>query len=541
MLIDGSKESEEKIFKLQHLIDQCVNGTQFLANPDTSIVIENLGPEINSEYPDYTPLLTADEKTLFFTSRRPNGTGDKYDLMDDNLPMEDIYISYLDSNKWSNPVLISEKINTKSHDASLSITPDGQSLFFYNSTHAGEGNIFESKLKGEEWTTPVKLANGINSEYLEVSASVSPDGNELYFVSNRPGGIGQKDIYKATKNEKGEWVNPVNLGDVINTPYNEDAAYFHPDGSLYFSSQGHNSMGGYDVFVTRQNINGDWTTPENLGYPINTSDDELFFVWSADGKRAYFATHREDSYGDRDIYVMHRPEHKVSSVIVMSGVVKSKATGEPIEALITVVDNKTGEQISHFQSNSLTGKYSIVLKTGVSYGITARAKDYLTYSENINIADTISYHEIEKNFVMEPLQYGSVVILNNVFFDYNKADLRPESFAELDIFKELIDDNPRLYLEIAGHTDSDGSDKYNFDLSQRRAQAVIDYFVKIGISSKRFLGVGYGEKFPVATNETVEGKQLNRRTEVIVHEINKEPGKNWINQEGYYYTKAKKK
>ncbi len=532
------KSREEDISKINHLIDQCNYGKGFLTSPDTTIIIKNLGTDINSEYPDYTPLLTADEKTLFFTSRRPGGTGDKYDLLDDNLPMEDIYVSQQDSNgRWSSPQLISENINTKTHEASLSVTPDGQALFFYNSSKAGEGNIFQSKLKGEEWTVSMKLGNGINTEHLEVSASVSPDGNELYFVSNRPGGKGLKDIYRATKNEKGEWDNPMNLGDVINTPYNEDAAYFHPDGSLYFSSQGHTSMGGYDVFVTTQNENGDWTTPINLGYPINTAFDELFFVWSADGKRAYFATHRDDSYGDRDIYVMHRPEHQESSVIVMKGVVKSKETNEPIEAVITIIDNKTGEQISHFQSNSSTGKYTLVLETGVDYGVTAKAKGYLTYSENIFIADTISFHEIEKDFLLEPLKKGSRVKLNNVFFDYDKAVLRPESHAELDIYKELINENPKLYLEIAGHTDSDGSESYNFDLSKRRSQAVINYFEKIGIDASRFLGVGYGESFPVATNETDEGKQLNRRTEIIVHEINGGIDKNWINKKGYYYAK----
>ena len=256
---------KEDVRKINHLIAQCTNGKIFLKTPDTTLVIENLGAEINSEYPDYTPLLTADEKTLFFTSRRPGGTGEKYDLLDDNLPMEDIYISDQDSNnRWSPPRLISENINTNTHEASLSITPDGQALFFYNSSKAGEGNIYISQLKGDEWTKSLKLGNGINTEYLEVSASVSPSGNELYFVSNRPEGNGLKDIYMATKNEKGEWYNPQNLGDIINTPYNEDAAYFHPDGSLYFSSQGHNSMGGYDVFVSTQNDNGDWTTQLTL-------------------------------------------------------------------------------------------------------------------------------------------------------------------------------------------------------------------------------------------------------------------------------------
>lgn len=302
------KKQHDKEFEIvNHLINEAKNGIELIKNPVQGVEMHNLGLNINSEYPDYAPLLSSDGKTMVFTSRRPNSTGNIRDEGDDNLFMEDIYISVLQYGKWSKAKKISPKINTEHHESASGLSPDGTHLFIYRDNEHHTGDIWESKWMGTEWDEPTKMHHHINSIHFEAGGSISDDGNKFFFVSDRPGGEGQRDIYMATKNKHGQWSHPVNLGDQINTQFNEESPFITPDGkTLYFSSKGHNSMGGYDLFKsTYDESTKTWSKAENLGFPINSANDELFFVVSHDGKTAYFSTHHEDSYGHYDIYLLN--------------------------------------------------------------------------------------------------------------------------------------------------------------------------------------------------------------------------------------------
>ncbi len=590
------KKHISEIQILKKLISEAKSGIQ-LTKDTANVIIENLGDDINSEYEEIVPLISADESVLLFTSRRPSTTGGHKD--EDGLYMEDIYISHKENGKWGRPKNIGTNINTDEHDACIGLSVNGEELYVYRNNKYKTGDIYVSHLKGAVWSEPKKMPKGINTKNLENSASVSADGKRLFFTSDRKGGFGGEDVYVVEKLPNGEWGEPINLGEEINTPYDDDAPYIHPDGkTLYFSSRGHNTMGGYDIFQSKYK-NGKWSKAINLGHPINTPRHDIFFVWSADGKRAYFATHREDSYGEEDLYVLTIKERKKVakidttliaeveieeiveeekvfeapqvSLIVLKGIITTDKIQQKIkeqmltnsvvskeniitdstlldsnlvnvdvidttgvEAQITIVDNETAELIGIYHSNSVTGKYTIVLPPGKNYGISVEAKNCLPYSENINLPDIGKYYEDERNVILEALIEGSLTTLKNVFFDYNKASLRGQSFIELNKFVEVLQKNPTLHIEIAGHTDSDGSNIYNLDLSQQRAESVVQYFVENGIKRNRMLAIGYGENFPVASNLTDQGKQLNRRTELIIHETLKE-GEDWQERTGFYY------
>ncbi|WMJ74778.1 OmpA family protein [Cytophagaceae bacterium ABcell3] len=530
---DPEKE-EGDVAMIERNIQMCRTGIE-LVRDSLNVEIHNLGPVINSRYPEYAPVISVDEQTLIFTSRRPGTTGNSKDVMTDQY-FEDIYISHKDSSgAWGEPQNIGGNINTGGHDACIGMSPDGQMLFIYKDV--GMGDIYYSTLKGAEWSKPKKMGGIINTpKSWEPSASITADEKTIFFTSDRKGGHGGTDIYMAVKDDDGSWGPPKNLGPTINTPFDEDAPFIHPDGkTLYFSSRGHNTMGGYDIFVSEYFAEADsFSAPVNIGYPINTADDDIFFVWSADGSRGYFSSVREEGYGDKDLYVVHRPKPKVS-LIVLKGKVFSEETAKPVGADITVTDNETNEVVNQFNANSHTGKYTVIVPPGKNYGVSIEAAGYLHFSENIFIPEKEDYHELVKDFYLEPISEGSRIVLKNVFFDSDKYVLKNSSHAELDRIAKLLINEPDVFVEIAGHTDNIGNEAYNQELSEKRAASVVDYLVSKGIEKHRMVPIGYGEKFPVATNQDEEGRQQNRRTEMIVIEDPKkaEGGK------GYYYSLPK--
>ncbi|MFN6944018.1 MAG: OmpA family protein [Cytophagaceae bacterium] len=530
------KKDAENIKIADRLIAQCKTGIELMANP-LKVTIENIGPTINSPYPDYAAVISADEQVLIFTSRRPNTTGGKRDEYTGDY-FEDIYISYKDtSGEWGTPKNIGSNINTPGHDASIALSPDGQTLFIYKDD--GNGDIFYSILEGDKWSNPKTMGGNINTpRSWEPSASISADEKTLFFTSDRPGGLGGRDLYISKRQANGQWSEPKNLGPNVNTEYDDDAPFIHPDGkTLYFSSKGHKGMGGFDIFTVEYFAETDsFSTPVNLGYPINTADDDIFFVWSADGSRGYFSSIREEGYGEKDIYVVSRPKPKVSLIVLKGKVYSEKNDNTPIGAMITVTDNETNEIVAVFNSNSHTGRYTVIIPPGKNYGISVEAPGYLNFSENVFIPQKEDYHEFVKNFNLEPLKKGSRIVLKNVFFDTDKAALRKESYSELDRFVKLLKEQPELFVEIAGHTDDVGDNKYNQKLSERRAHSVVDYLVSKGIDKKRLFPVGYGEDFFMAPNDTEEGRQLNRRTELIIVDDLK-PGEDLKNRKGHYYQK----
>ena len=495
---------------IEKRIQECKTGKELMEKP-VKVKIENIGAAINSIYPEYAPVISSDESVLMFTSRRDGSTGGKDKITGEY--DEDVFISYQKNNKWSAAKNVGSPINTKEHDSNIALSNDGQSLLLYKDDN-GNGNIYESKQKGDKWSVPVKLPAPINTESHESSASYSPDGKTLYFVSNRPGGIGGRDIYYATLNSNGQWENITNIGNVINTPYDEEGVFMHPDGkTLYFSSQGHNTMGGFDIFKSVFE-DGKWGTPVNIGYPINTPDDDLFFVIAASGLRGYYASVKEGGFGDLDIYVINFIDEKpIVYVTILKGTITDAISNQPVEADIEIIDNEKNESVAKFNSNSATGNYLVSLPSGKNYGISVNAKGYLFHSENVNIPPSTGYQEIIRDIALQKIIVGSRTVLNNIFFDYDKATLRNESLAELDRLVSLLKNSSTLKIQISGHTDNKGSAEYNQNLSENRAKAVVDYLISKGIDKSRLEYKGYGFSRPVAPNDTDTGRQLNRRTE----------------------------
>ena len=524
-------------------INECQTGKELEKNP-VRVFIDNLPGNVNSKYPEYGAIITADESEMLFTSRRFGSTGEKMDAGIGEY-YEDIYITYRDENgHWGDPQNMGKPINTDGHDATVGISPDGTKLLIYIDDN-GDGNLYECDLKGESWSKPKKLGKNINTEYHESSASFTSDGKTLYFVSDKPGGLGEHDIYKSQWNEEKErWGEATNLGPNVNTIYDEEGVFIHPDGkTMYFSSQGHNTMGGYDIFKSEL-VNGIWQKPTNLGYPVNTPDEDVFFVVSASGKHGYYSSFTPDGFGEKDLHVITflGPEKQVilnnednliasiaepvkeiviepevvvdrNKVTILKGIVSDAVSGKPVEAKIELIDNEKSEVFASFNSNSKTGKYLVSLPSGKNYGLAVKAEGYLFHSENFIIPESAAYQEITKNIKLKKIEIGSTIVLKNIFFDFDKATLRPESTVELENLQKILTDNPTIKVEISGHTDSKGSDEYNLKLSDNRSKSVVDWLINKGIDSKRLIYKGYGETIPIATNDTDEGRQLNRRTE----------------------------
>lgn len=539
------KEKEETEKKIQ----ECKTGKELYAKPIRAF--SDILPEtVNSKYPEYGAIISADESVMIFTSRRPGGTGDKIDEII-NEPFEDLYISYRVNGQWSQAQNMGKPVNSDGHDATINLSPDGQTLLIYKDDK-GDGNIYQCKLDGNVWSKPKKLGKNINTKYHEASACFSYDGKTLYFVSNRPDmSLGDRDIFMSKWDEKEQdWGPPANLGPTINTKYGEDGIFMHPDGkTLYFSSKGHNTMGGYDIFKSVFE-NGKWSKPENMGYPVNSPDDDVFFVMNASGKRAYYTSFKTDGFGEKDLYVITflgpekpltlnvednliasiaapikeivmEPAVEVSKtkVTILKGYFKDAETLQPLEASIELIDNSNGQIILSSTSNSATGKFLVSLPSGKNYGLAAKSEGYMFHSENFDIPESAAYKEVTKEIRMKKIKVGTVIILNNIFYDYGKATLRPESTYELDRVQKVMIDNPKIKVEISGHTDARGSDDFNNKLSADRAKSVVDYLIQKGIPNDRLVYAGYGKQQLLIPNAKTEDEhQQNRRTEFKIIE-----------------------
>jgi len=539
-------DSRQSVKDIDRKISECKNGIELVKNP-VLVFIDNAGPEINSTFPDYGPVISADESIMMYTSRRSTTSGGGIDPNDQQY-YEDIYISTNETGKWTTGTNMGKPVNTDNrHDATVALSADGQKLFIYlDDMVRGSGNIYECDQKGTSWAKPDRLNDNVNTKFHESSASITADGNLIYFVSDKEGGFGQHDIYKSIWDpKKQKWGEPENLGPTINTPYGEHGVYIHPDGkTLFFSSEGQKTMGGYDIFKTVwDDKRKKWSTPENLGYPINSADDDIDFVLSASGKHAYYSAFKAGGYGEKDIYkitfitpknpVLNTEDNLLASVTepisqaviakeisipvvsvsILKGTILDGVTRQPLEADIELVDNVLNQVIASFKSNSATGKFLVSLPAGKNYGIAVKKEGYLFHSENFDIPAAAGYQEYIKDVELKNIAVGTKIVLRNIFFDFDKATLRPESTYELERLIQLLKDVPTMKIEIGGHTDSKGSDEYNLKLSGSRAESVVTYLSTHGIDKARLTSKGYGETKPMATNETDDGRQLNRRTE----------------------------
>jgi len=523
---------------------ECRAGQALMARP-LRVFVDNLGPALNSPEDDHSPVITADESALFFTSRRAGGTaGGKAPTSGRGAP-EDVYSAQWTGAGWGPARNVNAPVNTPGNDATVALAPDGQRLLLHPENNAGD--LSESRLTATGWGKPRELGSPINTKHRETSATYSPDGKYIYFVSDRPeGSLGGRDIYKAEIDGKAP---AVNLGPAINTPYNEEGVFMAPDGkTLYFSSEGHGTMGGFDIFRSVLE-NGRWGTPENLGWPINTPGDDVFFVATASGRFGYFASDRPGGLGGRDLYritflgaekqpalnqedrllagrprALRRPLPVVKvpvltpEVTLLKGIVTDVASLQPVPAQLEVIDNATGQTVASFQTTA-AGKYLVSLPSGTNYGLVVRNENYLFHSENVNLPPAAGYAETVKNIRLQKVEAGSNIVLRNVFFDPGKAVLRPESTAELARLLRLLADSPRLKLQLSGHTDEAGSAEANLGLSERRAQAIATYLVEHKIKPERLKATGFGSTVPLsasATGSAEELRQLNRRTEFKV-------------------------
>ncbi len=533
--LESSKKNHRWRAETRREIEALDEAKKKTENPE-KFVIRDIGSGINHKRdPDYVPVISADESVLIFTSRRPGSTGGLQNNRGEPDSIngeyfEDIYISQkINDTAWSEPVSIGPNINTNGHDASIGLSPDGQKLFLYRSDGIKYGNIYTSDLKGDEWQVPEPLPYPINTRYWEGSASITPDGRTIYFASNRPGGYGGKDLYMIKKLPDDTWAQPKNLGPEVNTSTDEDAPFIHPDGTtLYFSSKGHKSIGGHDIFVTQSTGRYEWSEPKNMGYPVNTTANDIYFVLSASGERGYYSSVNDEGIQSEDIKVVEMPRDEFYApqpLTVLKGfILPQDSSGEtPPSLKIEVYDNETGDKVGDFQPNELTGRYILILPRGKDYNIAVEADGYLFHSENVNVPEAqADFVEINKNIYLQEIKKGSKIVLNNIFFDFNEATLRDASLIELERVIKIMKDDPKLVMEFLGHTDAMGDFNYNTSLSQERADVAVEYLVSQGISKDRLLAIGYGETRPVQLNaflngrDNSAGRQLNRRTELEI-------------------------
>ena len=469
----------------------------------------NLGINVNSNADEYLPALSADGSTLIFT-RSENVKG---------VRNEDFYISYNDTDQWQFANNLGEPINTLKNEGAQCITADGKTLYFTacsRNDSYGRCDIYQSDFVNEKWTNPVNLGPNINTESWESQPAISSDGRQLFFVSNRPGGRGGKDIWVSYKNANGVWMEAKNIGDKINTSKDDISPFLHWDNqTLYFASKGFIGMGGFDVFVSRLNGSGDWGEATNIGYPINSPSDENSLIVAKDGRTAYFASSffNEDR-NDLDLYTFDLPQESRSlEVAYIQGLITDSKTNNPIKADIELVNLKSGKSYKSSESD-LDGNYMLCLPSDAEYALTVNKKKYLFYSENIKLEHEGSI--LVKNFKLQPLEVGEQVRLDNIFFELNSSNLKDESLVELNKIIKFMASNPFLVIEIGGHTDNSGSKAYNLNLSDDRARSVKDALVQRGIPSDRIQTKGYGMSVPLNTNSSEQERALNRRTELKI-------------------------
>jgi outer membrane protein OmpA-like peptidoglycan-associated protein len=578
LLGDKSKDWERK--DLEKRIAECESG-KILAHTPRRASIEHLGKQFNTRFYEASPVVSADEKVLIFTAKRDKSTG--YEMSEDGTYFEDVYIATKGKGGTWAKVEKLNGVNSNGHDAIVSIAPNGKRLILYKGIQ--NGDLYAGTLEKGKVLDVRPLPSVFNTKFRESSACINAENNLVYFTSNRPNeSQGGLDIWISQRDSNGIWQEAKNLGGNINSPFDEDGLCLMPDGkTLYFSSKGHNSIGGYDIFKTTFR-NGEWSKPENIGLPINTPYDDVFVSVSQDGKRLYFSSYRNDSFGSYDLYMatllgepkepelvkgdylstqeaiklgLYTPNEDnlllTNDLTLVKGIVIDPETGKPLAAQVIVSDNEKEKVVTKVESNPKTGEFEVTVPTGGNYGVAIKSEGRLLHSENIDtrnkeekkieLADSktitntsekknkestkvdntlkntekVSINEKPKEVFLEvkpeKVAEGSSVRLNNIFFDVDKADLRKESTSELNHVVELMTEYPNMVVEVAGHTDNTGTAEHNMALSTERARSVLKYLVDKGIEKKRIVAVGYGMSKPLASNDTEEGKQSNRRTE----------------------------
>ena len=480
---------------------------------------------VNTIHDDYFPSITADGLMISTTVLSPKWMGDA--------PMqyqEDMYVSYWNGSKWSYSEPLPAPMNGYGNEGSQSFSADGRYMFFVQCTNrenVGSCDIWYSIRKGDKWSNPINLGEPANSRYWESNPVMSPTGDMIYFTSNRPNGLGGKDIWcvQVYIDDYGylKTYNPQPLGKPINTDKDEFAPFIHADNhTLYFSSDGHKGLGGQDIFRSVRSDDGTWSTPENLGYPINTHGDESGFVINGLGNRAYFASDQLENNGKKlDIYEIDLPINLQprTRMVYSPGRVYDIKTGKPLQARVEIFEGATNAR--HFESISDAANGSFVAflpensqlptpNSQLIFALSAQREGYLPYTMSITSpGDSILVG-------LTRIASGNSITLNNLYFDYDSDKILPNSYAEIQRLMLFLKQNKNIKIKIVGHTDNQGSNAYNLDLSRRRAEALMNALIQKGISADRLIAEGKGSTQPITTNDTEEGRAQNRRVEVII-------------------------
>lgn len=476
----------------------------------------SIGPAVNTRDDEYWPSLTADGQTLMFTRQvysdyYPSAMGNS---------QEDFYLSFLSGNVWQKALPAGEPLNTRNNEGAQTLSSNGKYMYFTaceRSGGLGSCDIYFSAFRNGGWSVPVNLGWPVNTTGWESTPSVSADGNLLIFSSNRPGGIGGKDLWSSSITKKGTWSNPVNLGKSINTAGDEMSPFIHFDGkTLYFASDGRPGMGGLDIYMSRLINDSTWSEAQNLGYPINTSSDDMGLIIDAGGQKAYFSSKRDNENG-KDIFCFVPDESfRPDPVSYIKGKVADRVTGKFLKADYKLI-NLSSNKITVMNTTDEEGNFLVCLPSGNNYGINISKSGYLFYSESFMFEGLHSAVEpLIKRIYLSPLNVGEKMQLSNVFYEVDSWELKKESVNELNNLVDLLDATKDLIVEIGGYTDSTGTNEYNLVLSEKRARSVVDYLISKGISSARLKYKGYGNTSPIGNNITVEGRKLNRRTEMKI-------------------------
>jgi len=470
-----------------------------------------LSDSINAFTMQYFPVLTADEQEMIFTRRL--GTKDEHD--------EDLVISKRkEDGTWSKPTSLSEKINSAYNEGTCAISADGRTLIFTSCLgRKGYGNcdLFLSRKNGEEWTAPVNMGPQVNSAAWESQPSLSADGRTLYFVSDRRGGEGNRDIYFAYLLDDGKWTKAENMGDIINTPFDEISPFIHANGrTLYFTSNGRPGFGGYDIYKSERE-NGQWGDPENYGSPVNTYEDQFSFFITANGEKGYYSHEEGFNQNATKIYEVVIPEemrekHRGG---VVRGIVRDKRTKNLLKASVELFDLAAGELVAKVSSDSVSGRYMMVLPEGFEYALYVSKPGYLFQSLHFN-DEQQGPDAVVIDIDLEPVKAGASMILNNIFFETDKYDLKPNSLTELNKVVRFLKESTSVKIEIAGHTDNVGAEDYNKQLSLKRANAVAEYLIRSGVKEEQVTQKGYGASNPIRPNDSDVNRGFNRRIEIRV-------------------------
>lgn len=559
LYIDSSnKRNKAGVEMAKKYIEECKSAIE-LTKDTLRIEIQNLGGSVNSDCDDYSIVPTGDGKRIYFGSRRAT-SGSSSKRYDDKKFDENIFITDFQNGVWTNALPVGSKINTEYCETPLYLSKAEDRLFVY-AGYEGNGDIMVSELRRGSWRAPVKEKIGISSNFPETSMCISPDGNEVAFIRDAgKKGIGGKDIYIVKRIKDKRWSKPQNAGITVNSRYDEESVRYSKGGdTLWFSSAGHNTIGGFDIFYSVRSTDGSWGPAMNAGFPINTPWHELFYVPAPDDDSAfYFVSNRKGGYGGLDIYkgrllppppVVTPPEPEPEPVkppepqivvvrdtvviikevappapvidksVYLTGNITDSETGAPVLARIEVIDYLTDAVIATTASSDADGSYKVKLPERKIYIVNVRATGFLSDMKKISIPEDYPSDLMRLDVQLAKVKVGKKVVLNNIFFETGKAVLTKDSFEELDKLVGIMNDNPSMKIEISGHTDNTGSAVINARLSTERARAVVEYLVSKGIDRTRMTYRGYGPDQPIADNSTPEGRAKNRRVEFKILEM----------------------